>query len=168
MVRSLVSISAEKVRKCWSRYDSDYRKIAFDLVWRDFVGTGSFPSELEAFCRNDSVFHLDLTNLSAKDRRRWHDMAERLGLDHVSTGPTSKRVLTLCKAREWNWEFTTRKPQPPPPRRQRPCRRSYQEREEYLEAHFQVLCKFSAHGYHSPYEMLENEPELLDILGSDV
>ena len=168
MVRSLLSISAENVRKSWSRYDSDYRRIAFEIVWRDFVGTDSFPPQLEEFCRDDSVFHLNLANLSSKDRRRWHEMTEKLGLDHTSTGPTSKRVLTIRKARHWNWEFTTRKPQPPPPRNRRPCRRNDHAREEYLDAHFQVFYKFSAHGYHSPYEMLENEPELYAILGSDI
>ncbi len=41
------------------------------------------------------------------------------------------------------------------------------DREEYEEAKFRVLYKYSSEGYDSPMDMLENEPGYREVLGDD-
>jgi hypothetical protein len=43
-------------------------------------------------------------------------------------------------------------------------REEMRDREDYEDVKFQVYCKYNAHGYGSPEEMLENEPDMRRLL----
>lgn len=47
-------------------------------------------------------------------------------------------------------------------------RQKAQRNADREDARFQILCKYSANGYDSPREMMENEPDMAEIAGLDI
>lgn len=141
----------------------------FDLVWRDRVqklGKSHVLHLLRDFCADTSRKKWVLQNLSNKERASYHETCEKLGLNHKSNGPKKKRVLIIVKLPEWRWEYTTRPAQKKPRYYHPPPRDIEKERamEDYEDAIFQVYCKYRAHGYHSPDDMLHHEHEMRSLI----
>ena len=173
-MESLLGISSNAVRSQWHTYDDATKAFVFDIVWRHRAGTleAFFPRsaavlrEIREFCADPTLVHMVRDKHSNKQRALWHQICEELGLNHTSTGPRKKRVLTITKLPQWRWEFTDRPKQTRPPLRVRPPRDLQKEREEedIADACFQVFCKFRAHGYDSPQHMLHHEPEFREMV----
>ena len=172
-MESLLNVSTKAVRDQWHMYDDATRSFVFDIVWDNRANAlkTAFPEcerilhELRDFCGDPARAQMVKGSLTSKQRAQWHQICEELGLNHTSTGPQKKRALTIIKLPKWRWEFTDRPPQKKP-QRKRPPRDLQKEREQedVAEACFQVYYKFSAHGYDSPEDMLEHEPEYRELV----
>ena len=109
MVPSLFVQCAEKVRRSWSLYDEEYRRVAFDILWMHRTG-GAYPIEFEALCRDDTSTEICLKDPLSYGPLRLRRLCETLGLYPSVILKGGRLLIKVTKPREWNWEFTSRNP----------------------------------------------------------
>ena len=165
---TLFELACATVRRNWHLYEDSTREFIFDLIWKDRVANlghvdADVLQHVRNFCADSTRDEYNAYSLSRYQRALLHKVCENLGLNHVSTGSTKTRVLTIVKLPRWSWEFTNRPPQlkwTPPPRDLEKEKREA----DYEFASFQVYCKYRACGYNSPEHMLANDPDARELI----
>jgi len=165
---TLFELACATVRRNWHLYEDSTRDFIFDIVWQDRVAKlghadADVLQHVRDFCADSARDEYKAYSLSRYQRALLHKVCENLGLNHVSTGSTKSRVLTIVKLPRWSWEFTDRPLQPKWTRPPRDLEKEARDA-DYRDAEFQVYCKYRAFGYDSPEDMLENEHGFRELI----
>jgi hypothetical protein len=181
-VPSLLSLSANVIRKNWNSDFSDalgdYRKV----VWNDWKAANRRAVE------GVPVEHLDLLgtlvcgaaendtiNISRAThftRKLVHNLCRELRLVHISSSSESERTISVSVPENWNWEFgpmsaedqERENVQRERKMMKRKQKTTYRKRENLKNLEFQFNCKFRAYGYDCAEDMKEGEKDMYEGL----
>ena len=108
-----LSHSVEHIRKNWDKFSS---KIAFDsrdfeILWggmcsRTRISPDVEVEQLKRFIATPAEKELKFPNLNNAERAKLHELCDKIGLYHESSGVSRNRTLVITKPVVWLWDYT--------------------------------------------------------------